>query len=51
MDFASITINIFHDDPRPSLQRWRAPADRFHVKRQVRSDYVTTQKFCMYVLD
>ena len=29
-----MVINTFHGDPRPSLWRWRAPADSSHIERQ-----------------
>ena len=32
-----MAINTFHGDPRPSLWRWRAPADSSHIERQIRS--------------
>ena len=32
-----ITRSNFRGDPRPSLLRWRAQADRSHVERQVLS--------------
>ena len=31
------SYNDKYGDPRPSMRRWRAPADRPHAERQVRS--------------